>query len=76
MKKGLPLCLSFAATCLLVLALAGPAQALGGGQGWRWHHKPWHRHHHAPELDPSLLGNGLILIGGSILVLVERRRRR
>jgi hypothetical protein len=30
----------------------------------------------APEIDPSLIGSGLALLGGSFLLLVERYRRR
>lgn len=78
MKSRLPVGLSFVGACLLILALAGPAHARNG-HGWRhrwWHRSHSHGHHHAPELDPNLLGKGLVLLGGSILVLLDRSRRR
>lgn len=83
MKIHLPPIASFAAICLFfLLGSVAPALALGGGggsishnlgDGW-WHHK--HHRHHAPELDPGALGDGIVLAVGSILVLIERRRQR
>jgi len=51
----------FAGTSLVFLQLAGTALARGG---------------HAPEIDPSLIGSGLALLGGFFLLLIERYRRR
>lgn len=81
MKGRLPLGLSLAGACLLAMAAAGSAHAfVGKGAGYKWRGGYWHQHarhyHHAPELDPSLLGKGLALLGGSILILSERRRKR
>jgi hypothetical protein len=74
--------LSSAVVCsLLVLALASGAFAYGHdndhGHGWgRGHdHSKGHRHHHAAELDPTLISNGLTLLAGSVLLLMERKRR-
>jgi hypothetical protein len=33
-------------------------------------------HHDAPELDPSSLGGGIMLLGGALLMFNERRRKR
>jgi hypothetical protein len=70
--------LSSAAICsLLLLALASGVLAYGHdfdhGHGWgRGHGKG----HHGPELDPRLLASGLALSAGSVLLLIERYRRR
>jgi hypothetical protein len=58
---------------LLVLALASGAFAYGQGSGQK--HSKGHRHHHAAELDPTLISNGLTLLAGSVLLLMERKRR-
>lgn len=76
MKGRLPLGLSLAGACLLVMAAAGSAHAFGYTWRSRHWHEPARHYHHAPELDPNLLGKGLALLGGSILVLSERRRKR
>lgn len=52
----------FVGVGLLFLGLAGVAFA--------------HPHHHAPEIDPGSLGSGLALLVGSVLLVVERYRRR
>lgn len=79
MKGWLALRLSLFGACLLVMASAGPAFAGNGfSHGWRsrYWHEPARHYHYAPELDPNLLGQGLALLGGSILVLSDRRRKR
>jgi hypothetical protein len=38
-----------------------------------WHGNPWL---HAPEIDPGSLGSGLALLAGSVLLVVEKYRRR
>jgi len=60
---------SFAASALFLIAFAGLALAHGHG-----HH--WGQWGHAPEIDPSLIGSGLALLGGGILLLIEKYRRR
>lgn len=72
---------SVAISSLLLLAVANGAFASGHdydhGHGWgREHGKGRHHHYHAPELDPALIGNGLTLLAGSALLLMERKRRR
>ena len=32
-------------------------------------------HHSVPELDPSILGSGVVLLAGGVVLLHERRRR-
>ena len=56
--------LSFVGAGLLFLGLAGVALAYP------------HHHHHAPEIDPGSLGSGMALLVGSVLLVVERYRRR
>jgi hypothetical protein len=59
----------FTGTSLVfLLQLAGTALAHGHGHGHGWGH--------APEIDPSLIGSGLALLGGSFLLIIERYRRR
>lgn len=53
---------------VFLLQLAGTALAHGHGHGHGWGH--------APEIDPSLIGSGLALLGGSFLLFIERYRRR
>jgi hypothetical protein len=53
---------------ILLLQFAGTALAHGHGHGHSWGH--------APEIDLSLIGSGLALLGGSLLLLFERWRRR
>ena len=68
------LCRLGAFSSILFLAFANPAQA-----GWKEHHHGNHENHHsgeAPEIDPSLLGSGLTLLGGGMLLITERYRRR
>jgi hypothetical protein len=64
---------TFLGTSLVfVIELAGTALAEGHG-----HHHGWgHGWGHAPEIDPSLIGSGLALLGGSFLLFIERYRRR
>jgi hypothetical protein len=82
MKPRLLLALSsIVISSLLVLALASGAFAYGHdydhGHGWgREHGKGRHHHYHASELDPALISNGLTLLAGSALLLMERKRRR
>lgn len=47
-------------------ASAGPARAAEGSEE--------HRHHGAPEIDPSLAAAGIVLLIGGTLVLTGRRR--
>ena len=69
---------SAAISLLLLLALTGVGFAHEHGHGHEWDrdHDKRHRHHHAPELDAALISNGLTLLAGSALLLVERKRRR
>ncbi len=66
MKARFPYGLWLTAISLFLLVFAGTALA-------HWHHHP---RHHAPELDPTLIGSGLAVLGGSVLLLLERYRRR
>ncbi len=66
MKPRFPKAVLLTAICLFLLGFAGTALA-------HWHH---HHHHRAPELDPTLVGSGLAVLGGSVLLLIERYRRR
>jgi hypothetical protein len=80
MKPRLLHALSSAAiSSLFLFTLAGGAFAYGHdydhGHGWGRGHGKGH-HHSAPELDPSLIGNGMALLAGSVLLLMERKRRR
>ncbi len=82
MKPRLLYALSSAAISLpLLFALAGGAFASGHdydhGHGWGRDHRDHRKghHHHAPELDPTLISNGLTLLAGSALLLMERKRR-
>jgi hypothetical protein len=81
MKSRLLHALSSAAiSSLFLLAVASGASASGHdydhGHGWgRQHDKGRHHHYHAPELDPGLISNGLTLLAGSALLLMERKRR-
>lgn len=73
MKRLVVRSLVLSALCTLsVLAIDGIALAHGFHHGWG------HGHHwgHAPEIDPNLIGSGLALLGGSLMVIVERYRRR
>jgi hypothetical protein len=79
MKPRLLYALSSAAISLpLLFALAGGAFASGHdydhGHGWGRGHGKGH-HYHAPELDPTLISKGLALLAGSVLLLMERKRR-
>ena len=69
---------SAAISLLLLLALTGVGFAHEHGHGHERDrdHDKRHRHHHAPELDAALISNGLTLLAGSALLLVERKRRR
>jgi hypothetical protein len=72
---------SAAISSLFLLAVASGASASGHdydhGHGWgREHGKGRHHRYHASELDPALIGNGLTLLAGSALLLMERKRRR
>ena len=69
---------SAAMSLLLLLALTGVGLAHEHGHGHERDrdHDKHHRHHHAPELDAALISNGLTLLAGSALLLVERKRRR
>ena len=69
---------SAAISLLLLLALTGVGFAHQHGQGHERDrdHDKRHRHHHAPELDAALISNGLTLLAGAALLLVERKRRR
>jgi hypothetical protein len=59
----------FTGTSLVfLLQLAGTAFAHGHGHGHQWGH--------APEIDVSLIGSALALLGGSFLLIIERYRRR
>lgn len=79
MKRLIARSLLLSLLCLiLVLGVGGVAHA----HGFPW---PWnlfgHGHgagadHGAPEIDPSLIGSGLALLGGSLMVIVERYRGR
>lgn len=60
---------SFGSSALFSLAFAGFALAAG-------HDHHWHHWGHAPEIDPSLIGSGLALLGGGLLLLIDRYRRR
>ena len=68
---------SAAISLLLLLALTGVGLAHEHGHGHERDrdHDKRHRHHHAPELDAALISNGLTLLAGSALLLVERKRR-
>jgi hypothetical protein len=68
---------SAAMSLLLLLALTGVGLAHEHGHGHERDrdHDKRHRHHHAPELDAALISNGLTLLAGSALLLVERKRR-
>jgi hypothetical protein len=57
---------------IVLLQLAGTALAQSDGR-WGESHHLWG---HAPEMDPSLIGSGLALLGGSFLLFIERCRRR
>jgi hypothetical protein len=59
--------LSVVGAGLLFLGSVGVAFAKPG-----WHHP----HLHAPEIDPGSLGSGLALLAGSLLLVVEKYRRR
>ena len=69
---------SAAMSLLLLLAFTGVGLAHEHGHGHERDrdHDKRHRHHHAPELDAALISNGLTLLAGSALLLVERKRRR
>ena len=56
--------LSLVAAGLLCLGSVGVAFA--GGHSWL----------HAPEIDPGSLGSGVALLVGSVLLVVEKYRRR
>jgi hypothetical protein len=49
---------------LILLTFAGTALAKKGGD------------YEAPEIDPNLLVSGLALLAGSVMVVVERYRRK
>jgi len=40
------------------------------------HHFPTPVHQSAPELDPSTIGSGLMILAGGVLLLNERRRNK
>jgi hypothetical protein len=71
---------SAAISSLFLLTLASGAFAYGHdydhGHGWGRDHGKGHHHHTAPELDPALISNGMALLAGSVLLLMERKRRR
>jgi len=68
---------SAAMSLLLLLALTGVGLAHEHGHGHERDRDHDKRHrHHAPELDAALISNGLTLLAGSALLLVERKRRR
>jgi len=53
---------------VFLLQLTGTALAHGHGHGHGWGH--------APEIDVSVIGSALALLGGSFLLIIEERYRR
>jgi hypothetical protein len=80
MKLSLSRALFFIGIPLLFLGPVGVAHAQGHGYGheeghhWRSHGEGYKKH--APEIDPTSLGSGLLLLVGSGLLLLEKYRHR
>ncbi len=60
--------ISTGTSLVFLLQLTGTALAHAHGHGHGWGH--------APEIDVSLIGSALALLGGSFLLIIERYRRR
>ena len=75
MKLSVSRALVFAGIALLSLGPVGVAYAHGHGEGHSWRSHGGYTKH-APEIDPTSLGSGLVLLIGSGLLLLERYRHR
>jgi hypothetical protein len=81
MKLSLSRALLFVGIPLLFLGPVGVAHAHGLGYGHEEGHQRSHGEglgykKHAPEIDPTSLGSGLVLLVGSGLLLLEKYRHR